>query len=248
MLILASGAMLAPATCVFDSHCECFLFCPRFAATFNMQYSGGESQEQVCGALSALSCGQRTLLYLSLIHGPLWHMNCHCAGTNPPQRLQHIENPVPRVALRIVPLHNVNHASAVPGVTPHHVDVPVKHRDTNIALAPWHWWHRRPLVCLWAVVFAAQDVVVVAGASEVIPAHDVESVADGAHAVQAAELHHVGSSAPRVSAGVVTPKLPLERVTCDSACVRKDHRIFQCVKTNKQTFPFKRSHRSKNAF
>lgn len=174
----------------------------------------------VCGA-SALRCGQGTLLNLSLVHWPLRQVNCHRTSTNPPERLQHVEHPVPHVLLRVVPLHNVNHAPAVPGIPSHHVDLPVKHCHTNIALTTWHRRHHRPLVRLWAVVFAAQDVVVVAAASEVIPAHDVELVAHSAHAVKAAELHHVGSSTPCVSDWVVTPQLLLERVSGDAAWVTK---------------------------
>lgn len=222
MLTLASQTCLH-LQLVFLTHTASISFLnyaflsPQHSGKFKPTKFWSDSQNRpVCGALSALSCGQRTLLYLSLIHRLLWHMNCHCTGTDPPQRLQHIEHPVPHVMLWIIPLHNVDHASAVPGVTSHHVDVPVKHCNTDIALAPWHWRHRRPLVRLWAVVLAAQDVVIVAAAPEVIPAHDVKPVSDGAHAVQATELHHVGPLTPRVSDRIVTPKLLLEHVTCDS--------------------------------
>lgn len=214
--------MLAPAACV--CHPRYFLFCPlqQISSCEFWSDRGRGWKPPVCGTWSVLRCGQRTILNLCLIHWSLRQMNCHCTGTDPPQRLQHIEHPVPHVPLWIIPLHNVNHAPAVPGVPSHHVDLPVKHRHTNITLAPGHCRHHCPLVCLWAVVFAAQDVVVVAAASEMIPSHDVEFVSYGAHAVQATELHHVGSSIPRVSDRIVTPKLLLECVTGDASCVTKD--------------------------
>lgn len=161
---------------------------------------------------------QRALLYLSLAHRVLGHMHGHGAGPDPAEGLQHVEHPVPDVPLRVVALHDVHHAPAVPGVASHHVDVPVERRHAHVALAARHRRHRRPLVARRAVVLAAQHVVVVAAASEVVPAHHVQPVADGAHAVQAAQLHHVGPPAPRVGAGVVAPELLLERVAGDPPC------------------------------
>ena len=143
-------------------------------------------------------------------------MNRHGAGPDPPQRLQHVEHSVPRILLWIVPLHDVHHAPAVPRIPSHYIDLPVKHSHSHVTLAPGHGRHHRPLVGVWAVELAAQDVVVVTAASEVIPAHDIESVSHGAHAVQPAELPHVGTSAPGVGYSVIAPKLLLEGVTGDS--------------------------------
>lgn len=156
-------------------------------------------------------------------------MDCHCAGTNPPQRLQHVEHPVPHVPFWVISLHNVNHASAVPGISSHHIDLPVEHSHTHVALTPRHRRHHRPLVCVGAVVFAAQNVVVVAAASEMVPAHDVESLFHSAHAVQATELRHVGASAPRVADGVVAPELLLEGVTGDAACEAREQSVEEKV-------------------
>lgn len=161
---------------------------------------------------------ERVLLYLSLPYRALGHVHSHSARPDPAEGLQDIEHPVPDVPLWVVALHNVHHAPAVPGVAAHHVDVPIECCHAHVALAAWHRRHRGPLVTCRAVILAAQHVVVVAAASEVVATHHVQPVAHSAHAVQAAQLHHVGPPAPRVCAGVIAPQLLLESVSGDSPC------------------------------
>lgn len=165
---------------------------------------------------SVLGGGQRTLLYLGLSDWPHGLVHGHGARPNPPEGLQNIEGVLPFVTLRVVALHNVHHAAAVPRVAPDHVDAALEHGHTDVALPPWHGRHHCPLVGGWAVVLAPQHVVVVIGATEVVAAHHVEAVAQRTHAVKPTQLHHVCPPAPEVTVGVVTPHLLLEGVLCDA--------------------------------
>lgn len=170
---------------------------------------------------NSLILSQRVLLYLRLAYRALGHVHRHSACPDSAEGLQDIEHPVPGILLWIVALHNVHHAPAIPGVASHHVDVPIESCHAHVALASRHRRHRRPLVACRAVELAAQHIVVVAAASEVVTTHHVKPVANSAHAVQAAQLHHVSPPAPRVVAWVIAPEFLLESVSGDSPCARK---------------------------
>lgn len=147
--------------------------------------------------------------------------NCECAGSDPPQWLGQVENFVPFVFLGVVLLYYFHHAPIVPRVAAHHVNLILKHGHAHVALTSQHGGDRCPQVEGGGVVFAAEDVVVVAGAPEMIASDHVKTVAHRAHAVEAANCRHGRFLSPFIGIRVKAHQLLLKSVVSDSTCSKK---------------------------
>lgn len=128
---------------------------------------------------------------------------------------------MPLVFLWVVFLYYFHHAAIVPGVAAHHVDLVLEHSHADVALTPQHGGYGCPQVEGGGVILAAEHVVVVARAAEVIAPDHIQPVAHRAHAVEAADRRHRCLLSPFIRIWVKAHKLLLESVMSDSPCSKK---------------------------